>query len=133
MKKSYSKPRLKTEAFTPQEAITACWTSYLTCNQLQLPNSSVWDSGYNRQGSISSHTCEPIKITIYTDGETQPPSERPDISQFKNPQVFIAYLQNHASGQFKPNSPHQDGYAWYSSSEYHFTTSRPTKWDKNHS
>lgn len=137
MKKTYSKPRLKTEAFTPQEAITACWTSFLTCMH-QFPANNIFTSAYNGArpiGSVTNHTsCDVLKVTINTDGDTSPTVT--PMSQFYNSGVFVAYLQSHPSGSFKPNNPYTTGVAWQSSGRYHFTTTsseNPTGWERTHS
>lgn len=136
MKKSYSKPQLKTEAFTPQEAITACWISTLTCQCSSYSTSSRYL--YNRPSqkddsyiaTLSSHSPESIlRVTIKTDGDAAPTIT--PIQKFYSEGVFDAY----ASGRTQFHHIHTGtaGYAWLESNPSHFTTSQPTPWEKNHS
>lgn len=135
MKKTYSKPRLNTETFTPQEAIAACWISTLNCQCQNYASSSgnVYPStaAHNQQklGTLSNHSPETLRVTIKTEGDAAP-SVTP-LSQFYSSGVFAAY----ASGRDPFHHQHKGtlGLAWQESGTYHFTTLNPTNWEKNQS
>lgn len=138
MKKSYSKPRLKTEAFTPQEAITACWISTLTCQCSTIispPSSSQFlykrpsqkDDPYI--ATLSSHTPEILRVTIKTDGDAAPTIT--PLQKFYSEGLFDAYAS--ARSQFHHVHTGTAGRAWSTSGTYHFTTLPPTDWEKNQS
>lgn len=135
MKKSYSKPRLKTEAFTPQEAITACWMATLTCQcstYLASPflyhrPSSQGDSNIAR---LSRHSPYTFRVTVNTEGDAAPTIS--PIQQFYSKGLINAYASSKET--FNKNHMGTPGYAWQDeSSTYHFTTSEPTNWGKTHS
>ena len=136
MKKPYSKPQIKKEKFTPQEAITACWISTLEC-QCSLYNKQS-QFLYNRPSqkddpyitTLSSHTPEILRVTIKTDGDAAPTIT--PLQKFYSEGLFDAYAS--ARNQFHHVHTGTQGYAWSESGTYHFTTSQPpTQWEKNHS
>lgn len=135
MKKTYSKPQLRTEKFTPQHAISACWISTLTC---QCSSYTSTPYLYNRPSSkgdqnistLSSHSPYILRVTIKTDGETAPTIT--PLQKFYSEGVFDAYASDRKPfHQVHTGTP---GLAWSSSGTYHFTTSQPTSpWEKNQS
>lgn len=134
MKKTYSKPRLKTEAFTPQEAITACWISTLTCQCSSYTSSPYLYNRPSQQAApyiatLSSHTPEILRVTIKTDGDAAP-SITP-LQKFYSEGLFDAYAS--ARNQFHHVHTGTAGRAWSSSGTYHFTTLQPTNWERNQS
>ena len=135
MKKSYSKPRLKTEAFTPQEAITACWISTLKCQCSSYSGSPYLyprpsDHNDPKIATLSSHPQHIFRVTINTEGDAAPTIS--PIQQFYSEGLFNAYASSR--DPFNKNHTGTQGYAWpESSTSYHFTTSQPTNWEKNQS
>lgn len=134
MKKTYSKPRLKMEAFTPQEAITACWISTLTCQCSDYTSSPYL---YNRPSqhnanpitTLSSHSQAILRVTIKTDGDAAPTIT--PLQKFYSEGLFDAYAS--ARNQFHHQHTGTAGRAWSSSGTYHFTTLPPTNWERNQS
>ena len=136
MKKTYSKPQLKTEKFTPQEAITACWISTWECDQ-SFHTNFLYDShnpGQNAHpitSSLNNHKCQPIKVVINTEGDAEPAVT--PLSQFMSKlEVFAA--QQYPKSKHNGNENYWNGYAWQINGTYHFSSSQPpTRWEKTHS
>ena len=133
MKKTYSKPQLKTEKFTPQEAITACWMSTLTCQCSSYTSSPYLyprPSNHNdsKLATLDSHASHTFRVTIKTEGDAAPAIQ--PINQFYSEGLFNAYASSR--DPFNKNHTGTPGYAW-SDGTYHFTASQPIPWEKTHS
>ena len=135
MKKTYSKPRLKTEAFTPQEAITACWISTWECDQ-QFHTNYLYNShnpgqnSYPLTSNLHNHTCKAIKVVINTEGDAEPTVT--PLSQFMS-QMGVFAAQQYPKSKHNGNENYWNGYAWNTDGTYHFSSSSPHSWEKNQS